>query len=146
MWRMSRETTVIKLRTKLSHLLFEHKEKMQENTYKILSESLTSETENEPTEKVWCAITYVKATLIHETNETIPDLNAHRRNIPISPHMFETTKSAMGKQLSKTCTFHNILPHDDEDMKEYLSKELDEPELFNEREAKFRIISIVQLE
>ena len=143
---MPGKLTVIKLRNMFSHLLFEHKEKMQENTYKILSESLASETENEPGERVWCAITYVKATLIHETNETIPDLNAHRRNIPISPHMFETTKSAMRKHLTNTCTFYSILPHDYKVTREYLAKELDEADLFDNGEADFRIISIVQLE
>ena len=146
MWRMSRETTVIKLRNKLSHLLFEHKEKMQENTYKILYESLASETKNEQGGRVWCAITYAKATLDYADDETTPHLNVHRRNILISLDMVESTKVAMRGHVSNTCTFYNILPHDNKVMKEYLSKELDEPELFNDSEADFRIISIVPLE
>jgi len=143
---MPGKLTVIKLRNMFSHLLFEHKEKMQENTYKILYESLASETKNEPGEKVWCAITYAKATSNYGDDDITPDLNIHRRNILISPHMFETTKSAMRKHLTNTCTFYSILPHDYKVTREYLAKELDEADLFDNGEADFRIISIVQLD
>ena len=144
--KMPRESTITGMRNKLSCLLFEHKETMQENTYKILYECLASETQDWQTEQIWCSITYAKASFNYNNDGPTPEVDIHRRNILICRHMFEATKCAMKEWLNHACTFYNILSHNDTNLKTYLKRELDEPDLFNDREATFRIIDIVELQ
>ena len=117
---------------------------MNENTYKILYDCLAEEVKQ--TDKMWCTITYAKATVHYDEDEIIPQLNIHRRNVLLSQEAILKTEAAMNKRSSKTCTFYHTVPFDDTSAKDCLSVEMDEPNLFNSKEAEFCIINVKRIE
>ena len=136
--------TSVDIRNKLSELLFEHKQTMNENTYKLLYECLAEEVKQ--ADKVWCTITYAKATVQFDEDEIIPQLNIHRRNVLLSQEAIGKTEAALNKHTSRTCTFYHTVPFDDTSAKDCLSVEMDEPNLFNSKEAEFCIINVKRIE
>lgn len=140
---------VTRLRNRMSHVLFEHKESIGSNAYKILYETLQDETKNEPAEMVWVTMTYAKAGLREECDGWHPDITMHARNIRISPSMFEAAKKSLDERHPPHCTFYHIIPDDTiRQPKQYLARELDEPDLFgdeNDTNA-FKLLSVKLLE
>ena len=104
---MPRQSPIVKLRNKLSHLLFENKEKMEENTYKILYETLRDETKDvsEEDEMVWCKFTYIKSKVKYcqscleredaEATQTSLSVNTCRRNIQVKRKSYERMKKLL---------------------------------------------------
>ena len=145
---MPRQSPIVKLRNKLSHLLFENKEKMEENTYKILYETLRDETVDASEEKHWVKLTYAKAVCRFTEEEVIPALHICQRNILLTSAKIDTIKQQMNGRESKWCTFHNVCNshnYQDGDHK-MLARELDEEELWECTQAQFKIIRIEVIE
>lgn len=130
----------IELRDRMGNLLFDHKESMNENTYKLLYEALAVPTEE--VDKVWCVVRYGKATVTDGTARVgkIPHLQIHRRNVLLSREIID--KAEVELRRNPSLCFESVWPsYDCYDLR----LELDEPDLYNHNKASFRLISISPL-
>ena len=104
---MPRQSPIVKLRRTMSDLLFEHSDKMDENTYKLLVDTLGKETVNvsEEDELVWCKFTYIKSKVKtcqmcaeredEGATQASLSVNICRRNIRVKRKTYERMKKLL---------------------------------------------------
>jgi len=140
---MPRQSPIIKLRNAMSTALMEHKEHMEQGTFKILYETLGKETADAPS-KHWVKLTYAKASLDYSDHTIVPELRICQRNIELTSAKIDTITAAMHERHASHCTLHNICStHDYKDAEHvWFAQELDEPDLWDCESAVFRIIRL----
>jgi hypothetical protein len=121
----------------MSTVLMEHKEKMEQGTFKILYETLGKETKDvsEENEMVWCKFYYIRSAvhscpLCAEDEETpsLPDVSKCVRNARVWMHAFKHVQQCI-EQYGTTSEYAMLKYADVEDSRtkrEYLEKEFDE--------------------
>ena len=134
---------LIHLRNTFSNILFENKHTMQENTYKILYESLAIQTKSV---SCWCKISYAKATIQYDDDDFKPKLSVHHRNVYITEDMCNSIAKEIRSNTRNSCTFYNIISENSDITKDFLRRQLDEPLLFNDTEAFFVVFGIIQID
>ena len=148
---MPRQSAIIRLRNRMSHALFEQKENIESGAYKILYETLQNETKDEPTEKIWVAITYAKASIEYENDSSQPNISIHCRNVCIPSTMYETAKEQLKKR-HLHCSFYFIIEgrscNELEKSRQDFAKQLDEPYLFCKEDSDYdyTLISVAPVE
>ncbi len=138
---MPKHNQIIKqLRTKLGDLLFEHKDTMQENTYKLLIEELGRSCKVNENESVWVSLMYAKSEITQFPEDMSPKITFCKRTIQLRISQFEKIKRYLRESFDGGTSFDSIC--NDENEKQYFRKGLDESELFENDDTDFRIIHI----
>ena len=159
---MPRQSPIVKLRNAMSHVIFAHKENMQQGTYKILYETLGMETKDvsEEDELVWCKFTYIKSKVKtcqmcaeredEGATQASLSVNICRRNIRVKRKTYERMKKLLDEY--DTIGTGLLIDNDSNALIEtqrqmsHFQSEFNESFLFDDDENIFTIIKIKLIE